>query len=55
VWGVTTYRPPGRLGYRPEGERGALLVNYLAGPTSVPADLEAAGVVAVVQLNLEQR
>jgi hypothetical protein len=38
------------LAYRARDERGSVLVNFLAGPTSVPADIAEAGVCAVTLL-----
>jgi hypothetical protein len=47
VWGVSHVRPLEKLAYKVAPERGSILVNYAAGPTSVPADITAAAVQAV--------
>lgn len=50
VWGLSRVRPPERLGYRLEPERGALKVTFAAGPSSLPDDIFAAAVLAVSML-----
>lgn len=50
VWAWERFRPAERLGYRLGPERGSLLVNFTAGPTSVPLDVQQAAVVAATLL-----
>ena len=54
-WGSGRYRYPDRLADSLEGVRGAVLVNYLAGTTSVPPEIEAAAVLAVSLLLARKR
>lgn len=39
IWGYTTVRPFGELATRPEVESGSVKVTYVAGHTTVPADV----------------
>lgn len=47
IWGYETTTYPERLGATLSYERGSLLVNYTAGPTVTPPEIEAAAVLAV--------
>ncbi len=49
-WSRSFYRPPTRLSYHLADERGSVLVNYTAGPTSTPEDIRAAACSAVTLL-----
>lgn len=45
-WGYELRRPVGRLDYDADPNRGAILITYVAGPTSVPEDIKAAVMLA---------
>lgn len=50
TWGGRWVRPATLLGHRLDPTRGAVLVTFLAGPVSVPADIQAAAAMAVSQM-----
>jgi hypothetical protein len=54
VWGWTYFRPPTMLGYRLQAEPGSLLLNYAAGFTTVPEDIQAAAAHLVTK-NMSSR
>lgn len=48
IWGASSVRPPQRLAYHLEDERGSVKATFAAGPIAVPKDIELAAGIAVV-------